>query len=127
MSSLPGTIRVGAWTYTVVTDPDEIAKAAEGNVPDSGTWGAFSDHEALVIGINEANAPDALRMAVLHEVMHCCLRISGAWPTQYARLLAKARHDDFGVDMEEYVIAGSAGVLLGVLRDNPDLLAWLTA
>lgn len=125
-AQLPSTVRVGPWTYTVVTDAAEIAAASEGNVPESGTWGAFSDHERLIIGINSDNATDVLRVSVLHEIMHCCLRISGAWPTQYARLLAKARHEDYGVDIEEFVIAGTSAVLLGVLRDNPDLMAWLT-
>jgi len=125
--SLPvSSIKVGPWTYAVVTDPKAIAAAAEGNVPESGTWGAFSDHENLIIGVNEANADDVLRMSVLHEVMHCCLRISGAWPSQYARLLATAEWDDCGVDVEEFMIAGSAGGLLSALRENPDLVAWLT-
>lgn len=125
MPDMPKAITVGPWTYTVTADADEIAKAADGNVPESGTWGAFSDHEWLTIGINPENASDVIRMSVLHEVLHCCLRISGAWPTQYARLLAEAKHEDHGVDMEEFVVSGISGVLLGVLRDNPDLMAWL--
>jgi hypothetical protein len=123
---LPDSVRVGPWTYAVVTDPAQIADAAEGNVPESGTWGAFSDHERLIIGVNADHAADVLRMSVLHEVLHCCLRISGAWPGQYARLLAEAQHEDHGVDIEEYVVAGASGTLLGVLRDNPALTAWLT-
>lgn len=63
----------------------------------------------------------------MHELLHCCLRLGGVWPDQYADVVHEARGRDGGVSVEEFVIAGTAAPLLGILRDNPDLLKWLAS
>lgn len=127
MSARPRQIKVGAMTYRVLVDVKAIkAASAEANL-DAGTeWSAFSDHDSLVIGINPNNPADTQRRDLLHEVIHCCLRLSGVWPNAYAETVSKAGRDG-GYTVEEFVVSAASAPMLGVLRDNPTLLRWLTA
>jgi hypothetical protein len=120
--SRPDRVRIGPLTYRIMWDAAEIEAAAPNS--DRGTmWAAFSNHERLIIGLNPDHAPDAQRHSLIHEILHCCLRMSGVWPDAYARTAMSARRTD--VDVEEHTVSGLAGPLLGVLRDNPEILAWL--
>src|SRR5690349_17373533 len=122
MSSLPQSVRVGAFTYSILTDADEVRRVSDEADVD-GEWAAFSDHDRLIIGINPAHAVGAQRRDVLHELLHCCLRVGGVWPDQHAEIVAEARGRHGGLSVEEVTVAGITGPLLGVLVDNPDLLA----
>lgn len=119
----PEEVKIGPLTYRVVWDAAEI-EAASPESDHGTTWAAFSNHEHLVIGLNPDHADDANRHSLLHEILHCCLRMAGVWPDAYARTAASARRPP-DVDVEEHTISGLAGPLLGVLRDNPDVAAWL--
>jgi hypothetical protein len=126
MTALPTSIRIGPVRYTVLTDAAEIKRVSdEADLGSGGEWAAFSDHDRLIIGINPEHAEDNNRVSVLHEVLHCCLRASGVWPNSYARLVDAARGQDGDIPVEEFTVAALAGPMLGVLRDNPDLAAWL--
>lgn len=124
--SLPERVKVGCLTYRIVTDPDEIKKHSDNaDVSEDAEWSAFSNHDRLLIGVNADNPEGVQRRDVLHELLHCCLRLAGAWPDQYADLVNEARGRHGGRDVEEYAVAGITGPLLGVLRDNPALTEWL--
>jgi hypothetical protein len=123
----PTLVRVGPVTYRILTDPEAINRAsASADIDPSSEWSAYSDHDALVIGINGSNPEGVQRRDVLHELLHCCLRLAGVEPNAYARVVhrAEGRHD--GYTVEEFMVAAATGPLLGVLRDNPWLTAWLT-
>lgn len=112
-------------TYRVLMDADEIRHASdEADLGGDGEWVAFSDHDRLIIGVNPNHHDDVNRVALLHELLHCCLRVSGAWPDAYAQVVASARGKEHGVTVEEFTIAGLAGTLLAVLQDNPSLVDW---
>lgn len=127
MTDYPTAVRVGAVTYTVMRDSEEVSRVSDASdaADRGGVWKAFSDHDRLLIGLPPDDADDANRLSLIHELLHCCLRHSGAWPDMYARVLDSARDRASGVDVEEFTVAGLAAPLLGVLRDNPQTLAWL--
>lgn len=103
------------------------AASADADIAPDAEWTAYSDHDALIIGLNPNNPVDRQRHDLLHEVIHCCLRFAGVEPNAYAEIVAEARGKHGGYTVEEFVVAAASGPLLGVLVDNPDLLAWLTA
>lgn len=122
----PSSVRVGAFDYRILTDTAEIKRyRRHADIDDDAEWVAFSDHDRLLIGINPAHAVAAQRRDLLHELLHCCLRLGGVWPDAYADLVAEARGRHGGNNVEEVVVTGLTGPLLGVLRDNPDLTKWL--
>lgn len=123
---MPSQVKVGPVRYRIVGDSDEIAKESEKHAKE-GEWTAFSDHNLLLICINPNHPEDATKVTVLHEILHCCLMLSGIWLDQYAVVVgrAKGRHGGYGV--EEAAVTGISACLLGVLRDNPELMAWLAS
>lgn len=123
----PRYVRVGALTYRVITDVAEIRKVSDqADIAADSEWSAFSDHDRLLIGINPNNPADVQRRDLLHEAVHCCLRLAGIWPNSYADVVAKADGQHGGYTVEEFVVSAASAPLLGVLRDNPHLAAWLT-
>jgi len=69
------------------------------------------DHTEQKIFIDELTKLDRQRVTVMHEVLHCC--------TALARV-----SDD---STEEHTVSALAPVIVQVLRENPDLVAYLTA
>jgi len=125
-ATMPTTVKVGTLTYTILTDADEIRRMSEAaDIEKDAEWAAFSDHDALVIGINPGHHPDQNRVSIVHELLHCVLRVSGSWPDAYARTVSRARGNHGGFSVEESVVSATAAPVLGVLRENPDLMAWL--
>jgi hypothetical protein len=123
----PSTVRVGPVRYRILFDADEIKRVSdEADLEADSEWTAFSDHRVNIIGIDPKSHPDQQRASLVHELLHCCLRFSGAWPNTYAKLTAKAGKD-YDIPVEEFTVGATAYPLLSVLRDNPELLAWLTA
>jgi hypothetical protein len=127
VADMPASIRVGSVTYRVIMDTAEVkAESDAANARGDGEWLAFSDHDKLIIGLNPDRAPDANRVTLLHEILHCALRHSGAMPNTYADIVYEARDRVAGLTVEEFTVAAMAGPLLSVLLDNPDLVAYLT-
>jgi hypothetical protein len=123
---IPARVRVGCLTYRVLTDVAAINAASEAaDIADGAEWTAYSDHDHLIVGINPDNPTGVQRRDLLHEVIHCCLRLSGVEPNTYARIVARAKGRHGGYTVEEFAVAAATGPLLGVLRDNPDLTRWL--
>lgn len=126
MSAVPDWIKVGPLVYSVQANVAVVRERSDASTADmDGEWAAYSDHDQLVIGLNPDQAPDAVRRDLLHEILHCCLRVSGAEPNQYATVVARAKGRDGGLTVEEVMVSGATLPLLGVLRDNPDFVRWL--
>jgi hypothetical protein len=123
VSPRPETVKVGPLLYWVQWDSDLVKARSEGRTGPDEEWAAFSDHERLVIGINPGHGPGAQRQSLLHEVLHCCLRMAGCWPDQYATVWVKAR--EVGPGPEEMTVSALAAPMVQVLGENPHLLAWL--
>lgn len=122
--SLPTRLRIGHLTYTVVEDDQLVAEHSVREHSDFAGWSsAVTQTIALGIkAIGQANAPmgaDYRRETLLHEVVHCCLRAADCNPDRDAKAGVE--------DIEERAVAALTGPLLGVLRDHPDLVAWLIA
>lgn len=110
MANLPARLRIGHATYTVTVDnrrceDDHVCGQSSGNY-----------HEIL---IRDSYPHQSVADTLLHEVLHQCLFIVGA-----ANL---ADHLKEGEDVEERTIMAMSGALLGALRDNPQLVAFLLA
>lgn len=100
MTDMPPTIRVGAYLYRV----EQL------DIGDSGHDGLQND-STLRIVVNTDLAPLYERGVLLHEVVHACL-------SHGAQFLDH--------DQGEMVAAALESALLGVLRDNPELVKYLT-
>lgn len=111
MAKLPAMVRVGPATYRVTSDAAEHAKACQ-RVGD-GLLGSTT-FKSCVITIDPDQAHDCKTDTVLHEVLHCV--------TQMAGLLS-----EWGEEKDEAVVTRLTPVLLGVIRDNPDLISYLKA
>jgi len=115
---MPTSIRVGAVTYTVSLDPDEWVKI-EHQTQTNGYYGHTQNTPARIF-INPEASPDVVRLTLWHEVMHALCETTMGSPGW----------DHLGKDKdarEEAVIRKFEHPTLQVLRDNPDLVAYLTA
>lgn len=103
----PPSIAVGVHRYSVATDAavceDLRSEVKRGTV----------DPDRLLIRV-DVSAPFTLTAdTLLHEILHAC------WNQTPLR-----ERDE---DDEERTVTALTPLLLGVLRDNPDLVAYLTA
>lgn len=96
----PENVRVGPHTYRVVVVPDGILEG-------SGSDGTCNPRH-LVIALDQGQPATQMADTLLHELCHA--------------MLATVKTDD---DTEEAVCLALAPALLGLLRDNPVLMAWL--
>lgn len=113
--NLPEHVRVGATVYAVAID--DATLSAE-SLKMGGDLAGFSSHSTQQIALASGLGPDYLADTLLHEVLHSCLRAAGYDPNDDGRP---------GRDVEERTVKAMTGQLLGVLRANPDLVAFLIA
>lgn len=102
MSALPERVVVGPYTYTIEADRD---------FTDSHNSWAHIQYGRQRIRFDPDTRPDRLRVAIIHEVLH-------------------AIHDlthTAGEKWEESQVTQDAPLIVQVLRDNPELVAYLTA
>jgi len=118
MSDLPSTIRVGSVTYAVTLDPDEWVRY-EHKEQKTGFYG-HTDHETASIYLSPETVPDVQRQTLWHEVLHTVCEVPMGSPDW--RGLGKEKSD-----REEAVVRAFESPTLLVLRDNPKLVAYLTA
>lgn len=126
----PAAVRIGPLRYRVLVDKTELDAANRDRGADAdGEWGAFSDHRRLVIGLDPEEALGSMQHSLMHEVLHCSLRLAGVWPNAYADTLrdVDARRVERDKDVEEFTVSALAGPLLIALQENPDLVSYLTA
>jgi hypothetical protein len=108
----PRAIRIGAFTYKVIWEEHVLELDRYGKEdPEQETLSARADHMTLEIHVSTSLVLAVQRKSLLHEVIHACNWITG--------------HDD-AVNEEEFVRA-LAFPMLDVLRDNPQLVAFLTS
>lgn len=69
------------------------------------------DEQSLTIAVDPGKAEDFARSTLLHESLHACLRIS---------------EPDIDEEIEERFIAALSNPLLAMLRDNPQMVYYLT-
>ena len=122
--ALPGQLRIGHLTYTLVQDDQLVAEHSVRECSDFAGW-SHAPTQTIALGtrsVRQGNQPlgdDYKRETVLHEIVHCCLRVTDCNPDRDAKAGVE--------DVEERAVAALTGPLLAVLRDHPELVAWLTA
>lgn len=104
---IPDWIRVGPHTFEIRHDPDTARLLRD----DDSRGDTYT--EALMIRLDDRNPSTVVAETLLHELMHA------AW---YVTALRAVENPD-----EEAVCQALAPVLLGILRDSPELVAYLTA
>ena len=110
----PASVRIGPHTYAIKYDDAAVNAAA---IEIDRSINGFSDHNEHVIGLPiKGYAESALRGTLMHELLHCVLALSASWYKVVEQ----------GKDAEESMIQSSAQLLLGVMRDNPAVVAYLT-
>ena len=106
---MPGSVKIGPFQYQVVAEPAGHMFAEK----DMGTRldGRGSASEQT-IHVHPQQAEMYQRSTMIHEILHQVFVVAGT-----------------GLDTEdeERICHALEGGLLGVLRENPDLVAWLTA
>lgn len=107
MSEMPKSVKVGPYVYSIGTDTAKI-RAFEHERGDA--VAAMTSHHMLEINIDPSHAPGFQRESLLHEVKHCICHL-----VNFSGKLT-----------EESMIEATTGAELAVLRDNPDLVAYLT-
>lgn len=115
---LPTSIKVGTITYTVTVDPDDWMRI-EHEQKRSGDYGHTHTMRAIIY-LNPVQSTDTMRLTLWHEVLHAlaeCVMGGNDW-----RGMGKDRDA-----REEHVIRSWESPTLTVLRDNPDLVGYLTA
>jgi len=113
----PEHVQVGAITYRVSSDPDEWMRY-EHDERVSGNYGA-THHKSATILLNPESTDDVTRLTLWHEVLHAMSETLMGAPEW--RHLGKDR-----TTREESVVRLLESPTLTILRDNPDLVAYLT-
>lgn len=98
----PQRIRISPHTWRLRRCPVDV---------DGELHGALQERELRIL-VARGHAPSQLRDTVLHEVLHAI----------WAQCGLEFEHDD-----QERVVASMSPRLLACLRDNPELVAFLTA
>jgi hypothetical protein len=120
---LPRSLRIGHLRYRVVEDDGLVQ---EHSVREMGDYAGFSHAPTQTIALATRRVRGGggdlgqqyRREVLLHEVLHCCLRVTDCDPDRDAKAGLE--------DVEERAVAAIAGPLLAVLQDHPDLVAYLT-
>lgn len=117
-NNIPASVRIGAVTYTVTIDPDTWLRY-EHEAQSKGYYG-HTEHRTATILINPEATPDVARLTLWHEIQHALCETTMGSPDWL-------NIGETKVDREEAVIRAFESPTLLVLRDNPDLVDYLTA
>lgn len=113
----PARVRIGHLTYTVTVSTSDTSDLAQDVTQEGAECVGASDVTTQTIHLIEGLGPEFEAETLLHEVLHRCLRVSGCDPDDDAKA---------GVtDVEERTIKAITGPLLGALRTNRSLAAYL--
>lgn len=109
---MPREILFGHVRYTVHVDISEV----DLEQPADGQRMGQTEHHFRRIWVNaeEGLSLEQIQNTLLHEVLHCCVNISGLW--------SNGRPNE----VEEQYVNAMTTPLHGVLLNNPELLSWLT-
>lgn len=114
---IPTAIKVGTVTYRVTTDRDEWIRFEHAQRKTDRL--GYTDNDGAIILINPDCAPHVARQTLWHETLHALHFTVMGGPDW--RGIGRSAHD-----REETVIASWEHPTLAVLRDNPNLVAYLT-
>lgn len=114
---IPRKVKIGVHTWRVKTGKRQALKFKLET--DESTVG-YCERRTLRIGLDTSVPKQIVRESMMHEVLHavfaCCgMPLDDPMPT----------FDDDKMQPEEFVVKLMSPVLLGVLRDNPELVAFL--
>jgi hypothetical protein len=109
MVALPTQVTVGPYVYVVSTDEAWIRKQEHDR---NGGVRGCTDHQALHIAVGPDLAPGMMRQTLWHEVKHAIVE---------SMTMSHDRRTD-----EDWIGRTAPGEL-AVLRNNPDLVAYLMA
>lgn len=98
MSSVPESVVVGPYTYTVAIGQTHSE------------WGMANHTEQKVL-VDESVTVERQRVALMHELLHCC--------TELMHITDE--------DTEEATVTALAPALVQMMRQNPELIAYLTS
>ena len=118
-ADLPPTIRIGAVEYTVDATRDGWAASCAESGKSSGDLGRTHSLTSRIF-LNPDQSPSNHRLTLLHEAMHAMCESALGSPDWHG--LGKSPSA-----REESVIRTWEAPLLNLLRDNPTLIAYLTA
>ncbi len=108
MSVIPRKVTVGPYRLTITrTKPATLRELDD----QTDTLGHFN-HADQTIWVSKAAKGDAAKDVLLHEILHSCWTLGGLRESKASKY-------------EEAVIDPLSQALLGVLRANPDVVAWL--
>lgn len=106
---MPATVKVGPFDLAVAADADgHLAAETEAGTRLDGR----SSGRDQVIHIHPQHTATYQKSTMIHEIIHMVFLVAGTVITD---------------DDAEQICRALEGGLLGVLRENPDLVAWLTA
>ena len=106
--AMPAQVRVGPLVYDVACDSLALLVAEHSHKQ---ALLGQCDHKALAIMLSPDQAPLALKSTLLHEVLHAVINTAGFEITD---------------EDEERLVSVLEAPLLQLVRDNPDLIAWLS-
>lgn len=109
----PRTIDAGPWTYRVLCNKKHWKKIKA----DKRNCGGETDNGQLIIAIKPGYTLGTQRDILMHELMHVCANVVGGG----------LEHRTEGMEAEEWAATLLSPTLLAILRDNPELVAWLVA
>lgn len=104
---IPQTVEIGPFTYDISIDPADIDALGA-------SLFAAIDPTSLLIALEPAQDQGQMRDSLLHEILHGTTFVAGL-------------DVDIEPEVLEDVIRRMSPILLGVLRDNPDLVSFLVA
>ena len=113
----PTTLIAGNHDYTIYWDAEAWARSLEMDGANPSAW-AFTNHRLCEVFIRPGAAESQNRDSVLHETIHVINH-------QFGVNLESIRSTD--VNLDEFLVSAQTPWLLMILRDNPDLVAFLTA
>lgn len=111
MSDLPNKVIIGVQTFDII----ERSRTTDGMLHD-GTYGYTVDEENLIV-IDADLQKTKKQVTLLHEILHACIFV-------YGGNIKPKKSDDFDI-WEHYFIGTYEHSLLGVLRDNEEIVKWL--
>jgi len=114
---MPTTVTIGTVVFDVIVDPTEWVRI-EHAVQMTNSYGHTEAHAARMY-INPDHSVQVQRLTLWHEVLHALAET----------VMGRPEWDNLGTevdDREEAVVRAWEHPTLAVLRDNPDLVAYLT-
>lgn len=112
----PKTVKIGPTKWKIRTSKKAIRKLRLKLDIEDHLIG-HTELKDLTIFIAYDIAPQVQRDTLIHELLHACFAIQGFPPM---------KDMDEKEDQEEWVVKNLTSVLHAVIRDNPELIAYLT-